>query len=92
VASVFDRFFRNAETGDLAIAQWPNLPLAAFLGATALRLAFHPAGAAEAVITVVARVSLAWWSVDEVLRGDSPFRRLLGTVVLVALVVPLLLR
>ncbi|MDQ1565146.1 MAG: hypothetical protein QOF96_26, partial [Actinomycetota bacterium] len=30
------------------------------------------------------------WSVDEIARGDSPFRRVLGAVVLVGLVLSLL--
>ncbi|MCU1498186.1 MAG: hypothetical protein JWM47_2139, partial [Acidimicrobiales bacterium] len=37
-------------------------------------------------------VGLVWWSVGEILRGDSLFRRVLGGVVLLALVVGQLMR
>lgn len=92
VRAAFDRFFRNAETGELVLAQRPNLPLAIFLVATAIRLALRPDGAAGDVVAIVGGAGLAWWSADEVLRGDSPFRRVLGGVVLTALVLRLLMR
>jgi hypothetical protein len=90
--SAFGRFFRNSETGQWAIAQLPNLPLAIFLVAALLKRAFHPHGAGGAALSVVSGVSLAWWSVDEIVRGDSPFRRLLGGVVLVTSSLGLLMR
>ena len=91
-ASALERFFRNPRTGRWAVVQFPNLPLALFLVATAVRLAAHPRGGGGTVLSVVAGVSLAWWSVDEVVRGDSPFRRLLGAVVLIGSAAGLLLR
>ena len=53
------------------IAQWPNAPLWAYLGATLLRW------------RTVAFVALVVWAVLEVWKGESPFRRVLGAVVLV---------
>jgi hypothetical protein len=64
-------FFRNPGTGRLVIAQWPNPPLWASLGATLLGW------------TLVAFVALVVWSVLEIWKGESPFRRVLGAVVLV---------
>jgi hypothetical protein len=41
---------------------------------------------------VVGTVALLAWSVDEVLRGVNPFRRILGGVVLAGLVVSFVVR
>jgi hypothetical protein len=85
-------FFSDPETGRVVIAQWPNLPLWAFLAATAVRLIASPSGTAGTVVTAVGSISLAVWAVLEVARGDSPFRRVLGGVVLVAIVIGTVLR
>lgn len=90
--SPIDRFFRNPETGRLTIVQAPNLPLAIFLVATAVRLVLHPEGTVGTAVSIVGTASLVWWSVDEIARGDSPFRRVLGAVVLAATLAGLLLR
>jgi hypothetical protein len=90
--SVIGRFFRNPETGELAIVQVPNLPLGIFLAATIVRLVLHPHGAVATAASVIAGVGLVWWSVDEIARGESPFRRVLGGVVLGGFVLGLLMR
>jgi hypothetical protein len=90
--SLFDKVFRNPDTGELAIVQVPNLPLIVFLVATAVRMAFHPHGTAGTAVSVVSAVALGIWSIDEIARGDSLFRRVLGGVVLVTMVVGLLTR
>lgn len=86
-----DWFVRSPQTGKVVIAQAPNLPLWIFLAATAVRLALRPDGAVGDVVSVVGGVSLAWWSTDEVLRGESPCRRVLGAVVLTSLALRLVL-
>jgi hypothetical protein len=84
--------FRNRRTGGITVAQWPNIPLAVFLAVTvALRLA-HPAGSIGSAGRIIAGVALAVWALDEVIRGVNPFRRLLGAVVLGALIAGLALR
>jgi hypothetical protein len=90
--SALSRFFRNPDTGDVVVAQPPNPPLLVWLAATLARLAFHPHGAAGTALTIVATVSLVLWSLLEIARGDSPFRRVLGAVVLAAVVFGLVLR
>ena len=92
MASLFGRFFRNPETGQWTIVQIPNVPLAIYLVATFVRLALHPRGATGTALSVVGGLGLAWWSVDEIVRGDSPFRRLLGAVVLAVVSLGLLMR
>jgi hypothetical protein len=91
-SSAFGQFFRNSDTGEWAIVQFPNVPLAIFLVATLVRDVFHPQGAAGTALSVVGAISLIWWSVDEIARGDSPFRRVLGAVVLVGSLLGLLMR
>jgi hypothetical protein len=84
---VIDWLFRNRETGRITIAQFPNVPLALFLGASILRWLLDPAGRLGAGLTVIATGGLIWWAADEVIRGVNPWRRLLGTAVLAGLVV-----
>lgn len=85
--SLFDRIFRNPSTGDIVIAQVPNLPLWIFLATTAVRLALHPHGAAGTAVSIVGGLALLWWSIGEIGWGASLFRRILGGVVLAGLVV-----
>jgi len=80
------RFFTNADTGRVVVVQPPNLPLAVFLVATVVRWLAHPAGTAGTVVTAVGRGALLVWAALEIGWGDSPFRRVLGTAVLVATV------
>lgn len=88
----FDWLFRDRKTGKIVIAQLPNAPLAVFLVAAVLRAVVHPHGVVGTVVSVVATVALLWWSIDEIVRGVNPFRRILGAVVLVAVVVGFFLR
>lgn len=88
--SALGRFVRNPETGEVVIAQPPNLPLWVWLAATVARLSFRPDGSLATVLSVVATVSLVVWALLEIVRGDSPFRRVLGGVVLAAVVIGLL--
>jgi hypothetical protein len=81
--------FRNRETGEITVAQAPNPPLWVFLAATIVRAIFRPGGAAGTTLRIVATGALAWWAVDEVVRGVNPFRRMFGGVVLVGIVASL---
>lgn len=88
--SLVDWLFRNRQTGQITIAQFPNLPLGLFLGATVVRALLDPGGAGRTVLDIVATGGLIWWAGDELLRGVNPWRRMLGAAVLAALVVRLL--
>jgi hypothetical protein len=79
---VIDWLFRNRQTGEITIAQVPNLPLGLFLVATGLRWLFDPSGGVRTALGALATVGLLWWAVDEVVRGVNPWRRLLGGAVL----------
>lgn len=75
---MIDWWFRNRRTGEITIAQAPNLPLGIFLVAFVVRWALSPNGWPLQVLDVVAGGAIVWWAVDEVLRGVNPWRRALG--------------
>lgn len=72
---------RDDRTGRLVVAQWPNTAIWIFLAAAVLRL-LGPDSAAP-VLRGVATLALLWWAVQEIRSGVNPFRRMLGTGVLV---------
>ncbi len=76
--SAVDWLFRDRETGEITVAQFPNLPLWIFLGTVVARWFVPEDSGAFTALRVVALVALGWWAVDEVVRGVNPWRRLLG--------------
>jgi hypothetical protein len=77
--------FRDRATGNIVIAQRPNLLLTLWLGCVIVRWLAQPTGAWSTVLTAVSAAALVIWAGDEVVRGVNPWRRALGAVVLVAL-------
>lgn len=79
---ILRRFFSDAD-GRLVVAQWPNAPLLAWamlaLAARATR------GDWQAFFAFFSAAALVAWAVLELLKGDSPFRRLLGGAVLLGM-------
>jgi len=84
------RFFRNPQTGEVVVVQMPNLPLWVLLAAAAIRVALRPEGSVGTLVSIVGTTSLVVWAGLEIARGESPFRRVLGAVVLLATVIGLL--
>jgi hypothetical protein len=70
--------FRDRQTGEIVIAQFPNLPLWIFLATVVLRRVVPEDSGAFTALRAVALAALAWWALDEVIRGVNPWRRLLG--------------
>ena len=75
--------FRNRSTGRITIAQPPNLSIIIFAVLAATRWIFAPVGGVGTVLDITAGAALAWWSIDELIRGVNPFRRILGAGVLI---------
>ena len=75
---VLDWFFRDRVTGRITIAQLPNPPLLIFLASVGLSWLFSAHASAQALLGGIGTAALAWWSIDEVLRGVNPWRRVLG--------------
>ena len=84
--------FRNRRTGRITVAQRPNATLAIWIVVTVVGLVFDPAGRVATALTIIGTTALAVWSVDEIVRGVNPFRRLLGAAVLIGLVASLATR
>jgi hypothetical protein len=73
-----DWLFRDRRTGQVVIAQFPNLPLWIFLATVVVRRVVPEDSRAFTVFRALALAALAWWALDEVVRGVNPWRRLLG--------------
>ncbi|AWN37076.1 hypothetical protein [Methylobacterium radiodurans] len=82
-----DWTFRSRVDGRITVGQWPNLPLWLFIGLTAVGFALDPAGTLGRAARAGALLCLAWWALDEVVRGVNPWRRFLGAAVLVGMAV-----
>jgi hypothetical protein len=85
----FKRFFQNSD-GDVVIIQPPNLLLSVWLVLSITNALFlHDKPAA---IPILATATLFAWTYNELRAGDSPFRRVLGAVVLVMIIVGAFIR
>jgi hypothetical protein len=83
--------FINRRTGRITVVQWPNLALGIFIAASLALRIFHPSGTADRILRIGADVAIIVWSLDELVRGVNPFRRMLGLGLLVSTVLSLTL-
>ena len=83
--SLFDKTFRDSK-GDITIAQPPNLPLLVWIGATLLKL-FLNSGSIYLALDTIAFGALFTWAWEELFQGVNYFRRALGAIVLISIVV-----
>ena len=72
--------------GRVVIAQPPNPAIAVWLLANAASWTGLADGDRQEVLTRVGQGALAVWALDELTRGASPLRRLMGAVVLPVMV------
>ena len=77
--------FRDRATGKVVIAQRPNVLLTLWLACVVSGRVVHPTGRWSTVLSTVGTVALVIWAADEVARGVNPWRRVLGSGVLVGL-------
>ncbi len=73
-------WFRSSD-GRLTLSQWPNPALSVWLVAVVLGW-FDLSATHATAVDGVRHGALIVWALDEVVRGASPFRRVLGAVVL----------
>lgn len=85
--NLLSRLFVDRRTGRIVVVQWPNIPLWVWIGASALGWLAHPGGRWGTALDVLGTAALAFWAIDEVLRGVNPWRRLLGAGVLTFVVI-----
>jgi hypothetical protein len=74
-------FFRNRETGEVTIAQAPNLVLWVVIAAGVLLWVLPSSGNPSVALGIVFKGGLLVWAVDEVFHGVNPWRRCLGAAV-----------
>ncbi len=83
--TLFDRFFKDKE-GNIVIAQMPNLPILVGFAATIFHLVL-PGGQLQAAAGLIGFGSLFTWAWQELFDGVNYFRRSLGLISLVGLIV-----
>lgn len=83
--TLFDRIFRDRQ-GNIVIAQPPNLPLLVALTATIFTLIL-PSGKLQTGLDLLAFGVWFTWAWQEIFTGVNYFRRSLGLLVLVGLMV-----
>jgi hypothetical protein len=76
--------------GKVVVAQWPNAALWVWFLALVVRVTGLLGDSSDSLLSGVGRGALIVWGADEVWRGASPVRRLIGGVVLVVQVVGLI--
>jgi hypothetical protein len=76
--------------GRVVVAQPPNAAILVWLATVVLGRTGLVEGATASTVRDVGRGALLVWALDELLRGASPVRRIMGGVVLAAVVLRLL--
>jgi hypothetical protein len=85
------RWWLTDRHGELVLGQFPNPALAVWLVTALLRWTGVLDGENADTARDVGAGALLVWALDEMVRGASPFRRLLGAVVLVLVAVGLVI-
>jgi hypothetical protein len=76
--------------GWAGVAQWPNPAIVVWLVALVLRVTGAARGViADTTLAAIGQGALLVWALDELVRGVSPIRRMMGAVLLVVLLVHL---
>jgi hypothetical protein len=73
-----DWLFRNRRTGQLTIAQFPNVALWVFILCVVADRLLPDHSTIHRIVAWLGVAGLSWWAVDEVVRGVNPWRRFLG--------------
>jgi hypothetical protein len=81
---VFDKLFRDS-SGEIVIAQMPNIPIIIWGVASLLKIVYKT-GQINLILDLLAFGSLFVWAVQELFQGVNYFRRGLGAIVLIALI------
>lgn len=81
---LWDKIWRDKH-GNIVIYQRPNIWLVVWVGLTVVSL-FVPHGAAEAITWWLSLAALTVWAGLEVWRGVNYFRRALGALILVLII------
>lgn len=80
----------TSRKGKYVIAEVPNAPLLVFMISIVLAVISNPGGF-QMVMTIIAYMAIAYWGFLEYRQGRSRFRKLLGSLGLLAVVGALIL-
>lgn len=86
------RWWVTDRHGEVVLGQFPNPALVVWLVAALLRWTGVLDGESADTARDIGTGALLVWALDEIVRGTSPFRRLLGAAVLILVAVGLLIR
>jgi hypothetical protein len=84
-STFIDNFFRD-RNGEIVIIQPPNIPILVWFTASVLKLVFKT-GQINLGLEILETGSLFVWAILELFQGVNYFRRSLGAIVLVWLLV-----
>lgn len=82
---LFDKLFRGS-SGEVIIAQTPNLPIVIWGVASLLKIVYKT-GKVNLGLDIIAFSSLFVWAVQELFQGVNYFRRSLGLIALIGLTI-----
>ena len=82
--TLFNKVFRDSE-GKIVLAQMPNLPFIVWIVASLSKLLFTT-GRISIGLEAIAFGALFTWGWEELFQGVNYFRRALGLIVLVSLI------
>jgi len=83
--TLFDKIFRD-RSGNIVLGQLPNLTIILWLATTLLKLVFN-SGKVGSLLDILSFGFLFTWAWEELTEGVNYFRRGLGAVVLLAMIV-----
>lgn len=83
--NIFDRLLKDKQ-GKIVVWQFPNIPLIGWIVFSLLAL-FTKQGKLHDALHELAQATLFVWAYLELKMGDSTFRRILGGVVLLSIII-----
>ncbi len=83
-STLFDRVFRDSK-GQIILAQMPNLPLIVWIISSLLKIIFTT-GKINIGLDALAFGSLFTWAWEELFQGVNYFRRSLGLIVIIGMI------
>lgn len=86
LGSLLDWWFRDRTTGRLVAVQTPNVPILLWMGTVVARWFVDRDTSGYTALEWAGSLTLGWWAIDELVRGVNPFRRSLGLVGVVVVV------
>jgi hypothetical protein len=79
---MIQKFFTD-KTGKIVIGQKPNLPIIVWVLASILKRLIGTTHSFYSYIDMIGFLAIIIWALLEIFQGNSPFRRMLGLVVIV---------